>query len=166
MKFHTTLLLLTIFLTACATQSPQSLPEGMHSAVIEVVNQYNPVSVREDTEYMGMVVKNGDEYTITVTKGVRGAGNVTILLDAPDEGEIVALWHTHGGEGFSRKYYSAVDSAVVTKYQVPFYMADHRGVLQVLLPGHKVMNALQAEREGLGRIFGYAEGKFVSNVKR
>jgi len=165
MKHLSTIFAITL-LAACTTHTPVVLPQAMHDAVVEVVNKYNPVSVREDTEYMGMVVKKGNEYTTTATKGVRGAGNVTILLNVPCDGEVVALWHSHGGEGLGRKYYSAMDSAVVTKYQLPFYMVDHTGTLRVLVPGHNTISLLQAEKIGLGRISGTAKGQFVANVEK
>lgn len=137
-----------------------SYPTAMVAA-IAATNRYNPPSIAEDREYMGAVLRNGDQYHYTVAAGEVGSDRISVKLAIPAGMEVVAFWHTHGAAYFSRRYFSDTDSALVQQWHKPFYMADATGILRVLEPGHGRLSALRAQRLGLGRRSGYAEGKEV-----
>ena len=134
------------------------------AAVIAAGNRYNPISIAEDREYMGAILRHDNAYRYTVAQGQAGADTISLRLAIPHTMEVVAYWHTHGAQHFSRKYFSDIDSALVRQSGKPFYMANYTGVLQVLQPDHHTLPTLQAARLGLGRNSGYAEGNKVLGV--
>lgn len=131
------------------------------AAVIAASNQFNPISISEDREYMGAILREGDQYRYSVASGQRGTDKIQVKLAIPASMEVVAFWHTHGNEHFSRRYFSDTDSALVQQWHKPFYMAEASGILRVLQPDHHTLSANQAARLGLGRRSGFAEGQKV-----
>ncbi len=168
------LMLTTMLCTACSQVTPHhnipvialsSLSSDSYSSTLETVvaasNRYNPHSIAEDREYMGAVLRQGSSYRYTVAQGEIGSDSISLQLAIPAGMEVVAFWHTHGAEHFSRQYFSDTDSKLVRQWAKPFYMANHSGNLRVLKPGHYNLPTLQAARLGLGRHSGYAEGEQV-----
>lgn len=141
-------------LTAAAFESPLA-------AVLAAENEYNPLSIAQDREFIGAILQHRGAYRYTVGQGMSGEDTVTVRLTLPRGAEIVAFWHTHGAAGHGRKYFSAVDTALVNSWNKPFYMADHSGRLRVFNPGDNTINAATAGRLGLGVQSGYAKGSYV-----
>ncbi len=131
------------------------------AAVQAAANQYNPLSVAQDREFIGAILQHNGGYRFTVGQGMSGEDTVSVRIALPRGARVVAFWHTHGAAGHARKYFSAVDTALVNSWNKPFYMADAAGVLRVFSPGDNTMTAMQAGRLSLGRQAGYAKGSKV-----
>ncbi|MGI9295455.1 MAG: DUF4329 domain-containing protein [Pseudomonadales bacterium] len=131
------------------------------AAVLAAENEYNPLSIAQDREFIGAVLRHHGVYRYTVGQGLTGEDTVTVRLAVPRGAEIVAFWHTHGAAGHGRNYFSAVDTALVNSWNKPFYMADYSGTLRVFNPGDATMTAMKARRLGLGDRSGYAKGRVV-----
>ena len=96
------------------------------------------MSIVDNVEYGGVIYqRHSGGYGYTVYKGEKGMGKISFNLKIPDETTRVAFWHTHGGRGTLKKYYSSRDSKVVRTYEVPFYMSDYTGKLWVLPVEHQ-----------------------------
>lgn len=140
---------------------------SVEEAVINASNRVNPQSIVEDCEYIGLVLFNPKAtdkafpYTYTLSKGVPGQNSVTGRFLKPLHMEAVALWHTHGGKHWSRKYFSDVDTHTANSLGLPFYMADYKGTLRVYSPGDRTLSATQARLKRLGNESGYAKGQIV-----
>jgi len=146
---------------------------SVEDAVVAASNRYNPTSIRENREFMGAVfewsdnVGQSDEqqrYSYTSVAGKKGAGQVSFMLKVPENAKVVAFWHTHGDAHYSRKYFSHIDTALVAKWKVPFYLADYTGYLKIHDVGARTLPHLTAERLGLGANIGYAKGSKVRDA--
>lgn len=133
------------------------------AAVTDASNRYNPMSIRDDREFMGVVVYREGYYYYTAAAGVAGSDQISITLPPAHFGEVVALWHTHGREHVDHVYFSSHDTALARKLKLPFYLADHSGILKVFRPEDPVMNDFQRRRGGLVRNLGIASGRPVYN---
>jgi len=124
-------------------------------------NRFNPLSIQEDREYVGIVLKSqGDTpyFTYTISQGSAGANAVPLRIAVPQGFELAAFWHTHGAEHWSRVYFSNADTALAQKWGVPIYLANHVGSLQVFNPDSRTRSTAWAQRKGFGRIAGIAAG--------
>lgn len=144
----------TTALNAAAFSSPLA-------AVLAAENEYNPLSIAQDREFIGAILLQGGVYRFTVGHGISGEDTVTVRLALPRGAKIIAFWHTHGAAGHGRKYFSAVDTALANSWRKPFYLADYSGTLRVFNPGDNTMTAVTASRLGLGMQSGYAKGSDV-----
>jgi len=128
-------------------------------AVIAASAAVNPRSIREDREFLGAVLRRGDDYHYSVVPGHAGADRIRARLAVPAGFELVALWHTHGAAAPERRFFSRVDAALVEGTGKPLYLADHTGALRVLKPGAPRLTASAARRLGLPGRPGFATGE-------
>jgi hypothetical protein len=128
-------------------------------AVIAASGAVNPRSVREDREFLGAVLRRGDDFHYSVVPGHAGADRIRARLAVPDGFELVALWHTHGAAAPERRFFSHIDANLVSSTGKPLYLADYTGALRVLRPGAPRLSAGAARRLGLPRRPGYARGE-------
>ncbi len=114
--------------------------------------------MREDREYMGGILQQDGAFSYSVGKGKRGQDKITVRIKIPLGARLVALWHTHGAQHWSRKYFSGVDTDLVERLHLPLYLADPAGDLYVFRPGDPTLSRRQSVRLGLGWEAGYARG--------
>ncbi|MCG8669492.1 MAG: DUF4329 domain-containing protein, partial [Pseudomonadales bacterium] len=160
---------------SCARQDH---PLGFHGhfasveqAAAAAADRFNPYSIREDREYMGAILRHkhpasGKEepaFTYTAAAGHAHHDRITIKVKLPGDYEIVAFWHTHGAEHWSRKYFSDTDTRLAKHWGVPFYLADFSGLLRVYKPDSRILSLNQARRLGLGSRRGFAKGQVVTH---
>lgn len=143
------------------TELPAATFSSPLAAVLAAENEYNPLSIARDREFIGVIFQHRDMYRYTVGQGLSGEDTVTVRLAVPRGAKVVAFWHTHGAAGHGRKYFSAVDTALVNSWNKPFYMADASGTLRIFKPGDPTMTAMTARRLNLGERAGYARGSVV-----
>ena len=99
--------------------------------------QFLDTSIREDTEFVGAVLRAGDgNYEFTQGHGLPGQDRVTFRIQRPHHTEVVGLWHTHGGHGPSRSVFSPTDAELVRQTGLPFYLITPEGEIRVLRPEH------------------------------
>ncbi len=136
------------------------------AAVEDAVSVYNPTSVSRDIEFMGAVYQqeiNGElVYGYTVGAGEAGHDEVSVSIQLPTYSRLVAFWHTHGAQHWTRRYFSATDTRLANEWGVPFYLMNAEGELRVYRPGDRVLGSLQARRMGLSDRDGVAEGRLLS----
>ncbi len=149
--------------SSSVTAQPVSLYPSELAAVKAAADIYNPLSIRENREYMGTLYNVGDQFAYTVTSGVPGASSIELKIPPVDWDNIVAFWHTHGNRSPERRYFSDVDTQTVEKYGKPFYLADYTGVLKVFRPGGLTMPSFAAHSKGLGHVRGMATGEYVTD---
>jgi hypothetical protein len=154
------LLLLVVSTSVFAGIGPNDYPSA-EAAAHAAGRLYYQQSASEDREFIGGIIRFGVRYTYTVTAGDRGADQVRTTLRLPSGSALVAVWHTHGSPHSSRKYFSAVDTKLVTRLGLPFYLMDPSGKLRVFSPGDSTLSRLQTRRLGLGNQAGYARGHQV-----
>ncbi len=161
-RFLLTLTTLTVLSLPVGASPPieQLFPDEL-SAVRAAVNSYNPISVREDREFMGLILHRDGAFDFTVVAGKRGADSISFTVDREQWQQAVALWHTHGGTSPRYRYFSDVDTRTAVHTGLPFYLADYTGFLKVFRPGDRMLSAFAARRLGLGQIAGYAVGSPV-----
>lgn len=161
---------LLIQFTSCSG----SLPANMQShtvfptvvaAVTAAANRYNPISIREDREFMGTVYRVGDEYGYTLSSGRNGSGASEIHLRRAALGDVVAFWHTHGRKHPAHAFFSHSDTEVVNELGLPMYLADHTGVLKVYAPGGRMASRFTAVSAGAAGNAKLASGKRVYDHK-
>jgi len=161
---------ISVFFWVCFTTSVHAEPtvsawfSSELGAVIAAADRYNPISINQDREFIGAVLKLDHCYTYTVTAGKRGADQVSARIRVPVGAEIVAFWHTHGVARHSNRYFSAIDAGLVRHQNKPFYLADYTGRLKVLKPGAARLSFSQARRLGLPARSGFAAGRGVKTA--
>lgn len=137
-------------------------------AVEHASNLYNPASVREDREYMGVVFSQNLDarvlYGYTVGAGQSGHDTVSVRARIPAGSKIVAFWHTHGAEHWTRQYFSPTDTSLAKEWGVPFYMAAADGRLRVYRPEQRTLSQRQAMMLGLGPLRGSSRGEVLGTV--
>ena len=157
---------------SCSTAGHSAGTHGyfasIEQAVAAAADRFNPYSIRDDREYMGVVLRHKHAaattgFTYTVTAGDAGKDSITLKLLLPRDYEIVAFWHTHGAEHWSRKYFSDTDTRLAKRWGVPIYLADFSGILRVYQPGARTLSRNRANNLGLGRRNGYAIGRVVKH---
>ncbi len=127
-------------------------------------NRFNPLSIIEDREYLGTILKsegNEPHYLYLVNHGQANADVVPIRIVVPVGYELAAFWHTHGAEHWSRVYFSSQDTALAKRWGVPVYLANHTGNLQVFNPEQETRSSAWAKWRGLGAIEGVAKGQRI-----
>jgi hypothetical protein len=131
------------------------------------MDSYNPVSIKEDREYIGAVYRlhNGQGFVYSFAPGVAGSNEVRASVIRLKDASFVSFWHTHGADHWTRKYFSNTDTGLVNKWQLPLYMACADGKLRVFRPDHRTMNFREARQEGLGTTSGYARGETVPDIR-
>lgn len=130
-------------------------------AVIAAANTYNPLSVKEDREYFGIIFREREKFYFTVSKANRRSNSFQFKISAEQFTKATALWHTHGGIYSSHRYFSDTDTDSADRLKLPFYLADYTGYLKVFRPGDPTLSAFVARRLGLPRHNGYAIGSQV-----
>ena len=158
-----------VLLTILALQFPSHLAANtrsssfndVDSAVKAAADIYNPISIREDREYMGVIYKVGTNYYFSVYAAQPGSDSFRFSLPLDSWDMVVALWHTHGARKVHHQYFSDTDTSMVNRYGKPFYLADHTGVLKVYEKGGSTMRKYAALKLGLPAKRGYARGKKV-----
>ncbi len=156
-----------LFFAAAASAQADPAPRWFHSeleAVVAAAQHYNARSIREDREFLGAILSDGDSYTFTVGAGRPRQDRITLRIEIPAGTEVVAFWHTHGAQRSSNRYFSAVDTALVERSQKPFYLADFTGMLKVMTPGAKTLSGPRARRLGLPARSGYAKGAVITDT--
>lgn len=165
------LLQLTGLLTAlipvrvCAIPITQALFSSELEAVQAATNLYNPISIREDREYMGAIYRSGDYYGFTVVAGDIGANKISFKIPAEQWSSVVALWHTHGDASPLKQYFSRTDTRLVKQLRKPLYLADYTGTLKVFRPEDRPLSGFAAQRYGLPGRRGYALGEVVRDAR-
>lgn len=129
------------------------------AAVIAATSAVNPRSVREDREYVGAILRRGDDYRYTTAPGQAGADRIRARLEVPAGWEVVALWHTHGAAGPARHVFSRFDGELVAATGKPLYLADPAGALRVLKPGAPRLPSRTARALRLPATGGFAAGE-------
>lgn len=131
------------------------------AAVRAAANTYNPLSITEDREYMGAILKRGSDYGYTVTGGGRSSDRIRVKIDGESWRQTIGLWHTHGSYRPSHRYFSRTDTRTATSLNLPFYLADYTGYLKVYMPGDTTLSPFAARRLGLSFEAGFAIGRYV-----
>lgn len=135
-------------------------------AVVAAMNNYNPISISEDREFMGTIFKRGNRFGYSVTAGSRHRDRVSIRVARDEWESVAAFWHTHGDGHPSNRYFSDNDTDLVNRYRKRLYLGDFTGYLKRFSPGDKTMSAFAARRLGLPQRSGYAIGETVRDVNR
>lgn len=93
-------------------------------------------SVTGDREYGGVLLRYGEGHVrLTLSAAPAHSDRIRIRIPADNEGQPVALWHTHGAPGPGRDWFSADDVGVVRETGLPFYLITPSGTLRVIEPG-------------------------------
>jgi hypothetical protein len=132
-------------------------------AVVAAASRYNPVSIQEDREYLGAIIRQRDCYFYTVGAGQRRRDRITVRISVEVGMDVVAFWHTHGARYPGNRFFSDVDTRLVEQLQKPLYLADFTGALKVMRPGGRRLSSLRARAMGLPARAGYAEGRVVKD---
>jgi len=143
-----------------------SIFTSLEAAVIAASDYFNPLSIIEDREYLGAILRHRQRpkhFIYNVAAGQAGADQIIAHLPVPKEYEIVAFWHTHGSAHWSRRYFSDTDTRLVGQWQLPLYLADHLGALRVFKPEAHTLSGFKARKLGLGYRHGYAKGETVKH---
>ncbi|MGH1372239.1 MAG: DUF4329 domain-containing protein [Cellvibrionaceae bacterium] len=151
------------FLDQELTVEEESYPDAL-TAVIAASNYFNPLSIQEDREYIGAILKHKRQghFIYTVSSGQSGEDTVSARIQVPAEYEITAFWHTHGNHHWTRKYFSDIDTQLAKQWGLPFYMAEASGKLRVYHPEDPTLSSMRSRKLGLGYNSGYAKGRIVS----
>ena len=147
------------------TISCESFPT-IEAAVLHALTRFNRCSIHHDTEFLGTILRNpdrGNGFIYSIGSGVHGENNISVRVKIPKGFKMVAFWHTHGRAHWSYAYFSATDTALADKWQLPMYLANYSGKVNVYEPGSPTISRLAARRLGLGNLGGYAMGSPVFN---
>ncbi len=134
------------------------------AAVVAAVSRYNPVSIRQDREFMGAILHDGECYAYTVVAGERRRDQITVKITVDETVDVVAFWHTHGAKYAGNRYFSDVDTRLVDQWQKPLYLADYTGALRIISPGARTLSSVRARELGLPARIGYAKGRVVRDA--
>lgn len=154
------------FLSAAAEDCSQMMFSSELEAVKAAADFYNPLSIRDDREYMGTIFKHDTEYGYTVSQGKKGSDRISISVPTDSWDHVTSFWHTHGDESSDHRYFSDVDTTMVKRYGKPFYLADYTGYLKVFKYGDKTLSKFAAARLGLASERDFAIGEFVRDNSR
>ena len=135
------------------------------AAIKAAADIYNPVSIREDREFIGVILQFGKKYYFTVSAGEAGSDTASIRVSKQSWDYVVSFWHTHGRAAHHHAYFSEVDTALVNEQGKPFYLADHTGILKVYQPGGRKLRRNIAASLGLPRRNGFAVGQTVRDTE-
>ena len=162
----TLFMLLPFALQAEAQCDHEILFTSEHAAVVAAMNEFNPLSIAEDREYMGAIFREGNRYRYSVTAGGRHRDSLSISVAAGEWDSVAAFWHTHGSARPSNRYFSAHDTELVNRYKKPLYLGDYTGYLKRFRPGDRQISPFSARRLGLPARNGYAVGTQVNDSNR
>lgn len=155
------IIVIPLSVDSCTNDKPSSSYPSVSAAAQAASNMYNPISIAEDREYMGAILRENGRYRFTVTRGVVGGATVTIKIPKQDMSKVVAFWHTHGRAVFQYQFFSVIDTTLVNQFKLPLYLADYTGALKVFRPGDQTMSKRRALRLRLSEEAGYAFGEEV-----
>lgn len=170
---HFIALMVLTLLVAVAATTPSAKAETVYpatfgsvsDAVLDASRSYNPASVREDREFMGGIFRqiiNGEVlFGYTVSGGAPSQDRITVRIRLPPDGQLVAIWHTHGSAHWRRNYFSSTDTQLAETTGLPVYLATGQGELRVFNPGDRILGRLSARRMGLGDESGMASGTLL-----
>ncbi len=122
---------------------------------------YNPLSIREDREYMGTIFESAGKFGYTVSASARREDRWSLSIAAMDWDRIRAFWHTHGNASPQHRYFSDSDTRSVQKFGKPLYLADYTGYLKVYRSAGKTLSPYAAAKLSLPMKNGFAVGEFV-----
>lgn len=106
-----------------------------HSAALHASRKYNPMSIRENTEYAGAIYSTPKGFMFSVAKGTQNSTRLSITLkNRPITFKLVALWHSHGKAGPLRHYFSHQDMETSKKTNLPVYMISADNTLRIIYP--------------------------------
>jgi len=111
---------------------------SIESSVDALSQCYHQISISEDREFMAAILQSSGLYQVRVTAGSRGRNKISLSFSRRKNQKIVALWHTHGAQGFARNYFSPTDTALSNQLDVPFYLTDPDGIISRFDPGGSV----------------------------
>lgn len=140
---------------------PPQLFASELEAVRAAADRFNPLSIKEDREYMGTIFESRGRYGYTVSSTARRGNKWQLEIPTNEWENVKAFWHTHGDARPQNRYFSDTDTMSVQKFGKPFYLADYTGYLKIFRSGDKTLNRLAASRLNLPRRSGYAIGEFV-----
>ncbi len=146
---------------ACASQLFLSELEAVRAAV----DRYNPLSIRENREYMGAIFEMRGKFGYTVAAASPRRDQWQLKIPGVEWDRLRAFWHTHGDDSPEHRYFSDTDTDSVTNFGLPFYLADYTGYLKVFRSGGRTLSPFAAERLSLPRQSGFAIGDFVRDTR-
>ena len=136
--------------------------DTLETAVVAASDRFNPKSIKEDRKYLGLILHylhpTKSFYVYTVSFGDKGQDAVGLRNRHPLSYEIVAAWHTHGGEYGPRQYFSAADTQLANRWDVPIFLTDYTGSLLVYQPEQQTLTRMRAYSMGFGKTKGIAKG--------
>ncbi len=135
-------------------------------AVTAAVNRYNPVSIKQDREFIGAIYQIGEGFKFSVIPGDKGSDQVQMRVSLAHLEDIVAFWHTHGNSDSENRYFSDTDTEMVATFDKPLYLGDYTGYLKVFEPQSKTLTAYAARRLGLPQVRGFSVGELVKDSNR
>jgi len=134
-------------------------------AVRAAADIYNPLSIREDREYVGAIFESEGKFHYSVSAASRRTDNWSLAISNVEWDSVRAIWHTHGDASSHHRYFSDADTRSAKKFGLPFYLADYTGYLKVFRSGDKTLSRTAASRLSLPRQSGYAIGQFVRDAQ-
>lgn len=147
----------------CASQLYASELDAVRAAA----DRFNPLSIKEDREYMGAIFETEGKYGYTFSASARRKDNWRLSIPSIEWDRVRAFWHTHGDASSQHRYFSAADTSSAKKFGLPFYLADYTGYLKVFRSSDKTLNPISAGRLNLPRQSGFAIGEYVrDNLSR
>lgn len=153
--------LVTVYAKSLVDPCASQLFASELDAVRAAANRYNPLSIREDREYMGAIFESDGKFGYTVEASVRRKDKWRLSIPAMEWEKVRAFWHTHGNASPQHRYFSDADTKSVKKFGLPFYLADYTGYLKVFRAGDRTLNSMAADRLNLPRKSGFAIGSYV-----
>ena len=138
-------------LVPCEGLEAREFP-SIDQAVTALSYCYHTASVEENREYIAAIFESANIYQVAAQPGSRGGDEVTLRVRRREDQTLVALWHTHGAEGFARAYFSRMDAKVSRQLGLPFFLTDPGGVIRRLDPGMKKDQAPKIVPGSLRRI--------------
>ena len=113
---------------------------SLDEAVVEMSSTYNPPSIEQNREYIGIVAKcSENKFKATVAEGRKKSPDVSFKLVVPEGCTLEAFWHTHARHSImhDKTKFSAADTNIAIQFGVPIYMVDPKGTLRVFKPEDK-----------------------------
>jgi RHS repeat-associated protein len=114
-------------------------------AAVGAILEINPVSIREDREYAGIIFCNGDgSYSYTPARPGTRFGSSFHWEDMPiaDRDHLAGVFHTHGAARWFGRWrgdedFSDADKGVASAFGIPSYLGTPRGAVKKCDPsGH------------------------------
>lgn len=136
---------------------------SVEEAVLTMSRCFLRSSIREDREFIGAVLRTDGGYSYFVQRGEQGRGSAQLRLPRRRGQQLVAFWHTHGAPGPARHLFSATDTRLVARTNVPLYLTDPAGAIRVYRPGDDRDGTLRAARSALRVPQDTATGSLVAS---